>query len=146
VSALRIKHTFRLPPELSAQLADYAGRKRVAQALVVETALAAFLSGDSSEHLEGALSRRLDRITRQSERLAWHVELGNETLALFVRFWLVNNPPLPDPPLPDAALAAAQAMGKERWERFVETLNRRMEFGPRLRSEISDDVEKREGG
>lgn len=136
MSALRVKHTFRLPPDLSAQLADYAARKRVTQALVVETALASFLSGDSAEHLEAALSRRLDRMTRQADKLAWHVELTNETLALFVRFWLVNNPPLPD-----AALAAAQAMGKERWERFIETLNRRMEFGPRLRNEISEDIE-----
>lgn len=136
MSRLRIKHTFRLPPDLSAQLADYAARKRLTQALVVETALASFLSGDSSEHLEAVLSRRLDRLTRQSERLAWHVELGNETLAMFVRFWLANNPPLPD-----AALPAAQAMGKERWERFIETLNRRMEFGPRLKNEISEDVD-----
>lgn len=135
MTGLRIKHTFRLPPELSVQLADYAARKRVTQALVVETALASFLSGDSAEHLEAALGRRLDRLSRQSDRLAWHLELGNETLALFVRFWLVNNPPLPD-----AALAAAQAMGKERWERFIETLNRRMEFGPRLKNEIAEDV------
>ncbi|WP_315760814.1 CopG family transcriptional regulator [Sphingomonas sp. Y38-1Y] len=135
MSRLKVKHTFRLPPDLSAALADYAARKRVTQALVVETALATFLSGDTSEHLEAALSRRLDRINRQADRLAWHVELGNETLALFVRFWLRNNPPLPD-----AALAPAQAMGKERWQRFVETLNRRMAFGPRLRNEISEDV------
>ena len=142
MKSLRIKHTFRFRPELSKELADYAARKRVSQALVVETALSSFLSGDGAEHLEAVLSRRLDRMTRQSERTAWHVELGNETLALFIRFWLVNNPPLPD-----AALAAAQAMGKERWERFVETLNRRMEFGPRLKSEISEDVEsEREPG
>lgn len=136
MSAHRIKHTFRLPPDLSAALADYAARKRVTQALVVETALASFLSGDSAEHLEAALSRRLDRLTRQADKLAWHVDLGNETLALFIRFWLVNNPPLPE-----AALSAAQAMGKERWQRFVETVNRRMEFGPRLRNEISEDVD-----
>ena len=36
---MRTKHTFRLPPDLAAQLADYAHRKRVPQALVVETAL-----------------------------------------------------------------------------------------------------------
>ena len=136
MSAHRIKHTFRLPPDLSAALADYAARKRVTQALVVETALASFLSGDSAEHLEAVLSRRLDRLTRQADKLAWHVDLGNETLALFIRFWLVNNPPLPE-----AALSAAQAMGKERWQRFIETVNRRMEFGPRLRNEISEDVD-----
>lgn len=135
MTGLRIKHTFRLPPALSSELADYAARKRITQALVVETALASFLSGDSAEHLEAVLSRRLDRLSRQADKLAWHVELTNETLALFVRFWLVNNPPLPD-----TALPAAQAMGKERWERFVETLNRRMEFGPRLKNEISENV------
>ncbi len=136
MTRLRIKHTIRLPADLSAQLADYAGRKRASQALIVETALSSFLSGDSTEHLEAVLSRRLDRLSRQADRLAWHVELGNETLALFIRFWLINNPPLPD-----TALAAAQAMGKERWERFVDTLNRRMEFGPRLKSEITEDVD-----
>ena len=138
MSRLRIKHTFRLPPDLSAQLADYAARKSVTQALVVETALSSFLSGDSSEHLEAVLSRRLDRLSRQADRLAWNVELGSETLALFVRFWLVNNPPLLV-----TARPAAQAMGKERWERFVETLNHRMEFGPRLKNEISEDIEPR---
>jgi hypothetical protein len=136
VSGFRIKHTFRLPPALSSELADYAARKRVSQALVVETALSSFLSGESAEHLEAVLSRRLDRLSRQADKLAWHVDLTNETLALFVRFWLVNNPPLPD-----TAMPAAQAIGKERWERFVETLNRRMEFGPRLRNEISEDVD-----
>jgi hypothetical protein len=28
---MRTKHTFRLPPDLAGQLADYADRKRVAQ-------------------------------------------------------------------------------------------------------------------
>lgn len=140
MTGLRVKHTIRLPPDISRQLADYAARKRVSQALVVETALTSFLSGDSADHLEAVLSRRLDRLSRQADKLAWHVDLTAETLALFVRFWLVNNPPLPD-----TALAAAQAMGKERWERFVETLNRRMEFGPRLKNEISDEVSGYDG-
>ena len=58
---MRTKHTFRLPPELARQLADYANRKRVPQALVVETALASYLSPDGSERMEAALGRRLDR-------------------------------------------------------------------------------------
>ena len=136
MSANRIKHTFRLPPDLSRQLADFAGRKRVSQAFVVETALASFLSPDGSDQLEAALSRRLDRLSRQADLLAWHVEVSNEALALFIRFWLTSNAPLPD-----TALAAAQAMGRERYESFVDALNRRMEFGPRLKDEIAQDVE-----
>ena len=40
---MRTKHTFRLPPDLAGKLADYAARKGVPQALVVEAALASHL-------------------------------------------------------------------------------------------------------
>ena len=137
---MRTKHTFRLPPDLAAQLADYAGRKRVPQALVVETALASYLSPDNSERMEAALGRRLDRLTRQVERLERHVTISNEALALFVRFWLTVTPPLPD-----SAQAAAQAMGRERYEGFVEALGRRLAKGQSLAREISQEVNFNEG-
>lgn len=133
----RIKQTYRVQADLARQLADHARSRRVSQVAILEAALASFLSPDGADRLEAAISRRLDRLTRQTERLAWHVELSNETLALFIRFWLTSTPPLPD-----TARDAAQAMGKERWERFVESLSRRMEAGPRLARELSQDVRK----
>jgi predicted transcriptional regulator len=132
---MRTKHTFRLPPDLAGKLADYATRKRVPQALIVETALASFLSPDASERLEGALGRRLDRLTRQVERLERHVTITNEALALFVRFWLTATPPLPD-----VAQPAAQAKGRERYEGYVEALGRRLAKGQTLADEISQDI------
>ena len=137
---MRTKHTFRLPPDLAAQLADYACRKRVPQALVVETALTCHLSPDNSERMEAALGRRLDRLTRQVERLERHVTISNEALALFVRFWLTVTPPLPD-----TAQPAAQAKGRERYEGFVEALGRRLAKGQSLAQEISQDVLPRSG-
>src|SRR5215213_5550778 len=133
---MRTKHTFRLPPDLAIKLADYATRKRVPQALIVETALASFLSPDASERLEGALGRRLDRLSRQVERLQRHVTITNEALALFVRFWLTATPPLPDTSQP-----AAQAKGRERYEGYVEALGRRLARGQTLAQEISLDIE-----
>jgi predicted transcriptional regulator len=132
---MRTKHTFRLPLDLAGQLADYADRKRVPQALVVETALSSYLSPDNSERMEAALGRRLDRLTRQVERLERHVTISNEALALFVRFWLSVTPPLPD-----TAQPAAQAKGRERYEGFVEALGRRLAKGQSLAQEISQEV------
>src|ERR1700761_2838829 len=132
---MRTKHTFRLPPELAKQLADYAGRKRLHQAFVVETALSSYLSPDNSERMEAALGRRLDRLTRQVERLERHVTISNEALALFVRFWLTVTPPLPD-----TAQPAAQAKGRERYDGFVEALGRRLAKGQSLAQEISQEV------
>ena len=110
-------------------------RKRVPQALVVETALSSYLSPDNSERMEAALGRRLDRLTRQVERLERHVTISNEALALFVRFWLTVTPPLPD-----TAQPAAQAKGRERYEGFVEALGRRLAKGQTLAGEISQDA------
>src|SRR5665213_3677942 len=133
---MRTKHTFRLPPDLAGQLADYATRKRVPQALVVETALASYLSPDGADRLEAALGRRLDRLNRQLERLERHAAISNETLALFVRFWLTHTPPLPD-----TVLSAAQAKGRERYEGFVEALGRRLARGKTLADELTQEID-----
>ncbi len=132
---MRTKHTFRLPPDLAGKLADYAARKRVPQALVVEAALASHLSPDGADRLEAALARRLDRMTRQMERIERHVTISNEALAVFVRFWLTSTPALPD-----TALAAAQTKGRERYDGFVEALGRRLARGRKLADEVSSDV------
>ncbi len=132
---MRTKHTFRLPPYLALKLADYAQRKRVPQAFIVETALASFLSPDGSEKLEGALGRRLDRLIRQVERLERNATISSEGLALFVRFWLTATPPLPD-----TAQLGAQAKGRERYEGYVEALGRRLAKGRTLADEISQDI------
>jgi predicted transcriptional regulator len=133
---MRTKHTFRLPPDLALRLADYASRKRVPQALIVETALTSFLSADASEKLEGALGRRLDRLVRQVERLERNVTISSEALALFVRFWLTATPPLPD-----AAQPAAQAKGRERYAGYVDALGRRLAKGRTLAAEIAQEIE-----
>ena len=137
---MRTKHTIRLPPDIAGQLADYASRKRVPQSLVVETALSSYLSPDNSERMEAALGRRLDRLTRQVERLERHVTISNEAQALFVRFWLTVTPPLTD-----TAQPAAQAKGRERYEGFVEALGRRLAKGQTLAQEVSQDVVPKAG-
>ena len=132
---MRTKHTFRLPPDLARKLSDYAARKGATQSLVVEAALASHLSPDAADRLEAALARRLDRMSRQIERLERHVDISNEALALFVRFWLTSTPPLPD-----AAQPAAQAKGRERYEGFIEALGRRLARGRKLADEIIHEV------
>src|SRR5260370_16944362 len=111
---MRTKHPSRVPPEPAGRLAEFAKRKRVPQALVIETALASYLSPDGSERIEAALSRRLDRLTRHAERIERHVAISNEALALFVRFWLTATPPLPD-----TAQAAAHAKAPERYDAYI---------------------------
>lgn len=124
---MKSRHTIWLSPAIAEQLAELAIRRRASRAEIVEAALASFLSPDGSERMEAAFSRRIDRVVRKLEELDRNVEVGNEALALFVRSWLTANPPLPD-----AALAAAQANAKERYEGFIRALAKRLEGTERL--------------
>jgi len=130
-----VKRTFRIDAALSRQLDERARSRRVTRTDVVEAALASLLTPDQEERLEAVMGRRLDRLSRQLDRIEWQLDLSNEAFVMFVRAWLANSPPLPD-----AALKATQASSKKRWAAFVDALSRRMELGPKLRDELSRDV------
>ncbi len=132
---MRQKLTVYLPPDLLQQIADLAGRKRLSQSAIVETAVMSFLSPDGAERTEAAFTRRLDLLTRQLQRLERSAGVSMEMLALFVRFWLTVTPPVP----PDAH-AAAQAKAQQRFGMFIEALGRRLQKGHSLLNEIPQDV------
>src|SRR5438309_1230371 len=123
------------PPELLEQVSDLADRKKLSRSAIVEAAVATFLSPDGADRREAAFTRRLDRLSRQMQRLERDVGLTAETLALFIRFWLTITPPLPND-----AQAAAQLKGRERFEGFVEALGRRLQKGQRFLREIPHDI------
>ena len=123
------------PPALLKQIADLADRKGLSRSAIVEAAVASFLSPDGADRREAAFTRRLDRLTRQVQRLERNVGISTEALALFVRFWLTITPPLPSD-----AQAAAQIKGRERYEGFIEALGRRLQKGQSLFQEIPNDV------
>jgi len=123
------------PPELLKQISDLADRKKLSRSAIVEAAVASFLSPDGEDRREAAFARRLDRLSRQMQRLERDVGLTAETLALFIRFWLTITPPLPND-----AQAVAQMKGRERFEGFVEALGRRLQKGQNFLREIPQDI------
>jgi predicted transcriptional regulator len=127
--------TVYLEADLMHALTEYAERRGKPKSLVAEAAIAAFLSPDAAERQEATLARRLDRITRQMERLERDVGISVETVALFIRFWLMATPSLPE-----QSQAAAHAKGAERYEGFVQALGRRLAKGPGFIKEVTLDV------
>lgn len=124
-----------LDPNIMGMLADYAARREQSQSMIAEAAIASFLSPDDSERREAIVAKRLDQIDRRMTRLERDVGIAVETLAIFVRFWLTTTPALPEP-----AARAARSKAGERYEAFITALGRRLAKGPKLRQEISEDV------
>src|SRR3546814_515794 len=123
------------PPEMLKQIVELADRKKLSRSAIVEAAVASFLSPDGADRREAAFTRRLDRLSRQAQRMERDLGVTAETLALFVRFWLTITPPLPNDDQ-----GAAQIKGRERFDGFIEALGRRLQKGQSFLREIPDDI------
>lgn len=124
-----------LDSEIMDSLASYAARRDHSRSLIAEAAIASFLSPDAAERQEAATTKRLDQLDRRMNRMERDLSIAVETLAVFVRFWVTTNPPLPEP-----AQAAARAKAGERYDAFVTALGRRLAKGPKLHQEIAEDI------
>ena len=123
-----------IEPEHARRLDQLAVHKGVSKSAVIAAALASFLSPDGGDQREAALAKRLDRLTRQFERLERDQNVLIETVALYVRYSLPVSIPVPE-----GQQDAARAQGKARFEQFVEQLGRHLLRG---RSLVRDVVEE----
>jgi len=124
-----------LDPALMTQLAELAGRKKKSMSLVAEAAIASFLTPDEADRREAAVVRRLDRLTRQVERLERDLAISVEATALFIRFWLMITPSVPND-----FQAVAQAKARERFASFLQMLGQRLATGRRVFQDVAADI------
>ncbi|ALY42807.1 CopG family transcriptional regulator [Burkholderia vietnamiensis] len=123
-----------IQPEHAQRLDELAAKKGVSKSSIVAAALASWLSPDAADQREAAIAKRLDRLSRQAERMERDQNIAIETLALFIRYYLTVSTPVPE-----AHQDAARAQGKARFEQFVEQLGRHLLRG---RSLVRDVVEE----
>ena len=124
-----------LEPALMAQLTELANRKKQSMSLVAEAAIASFLTPDDSDRREAAVTRRLDRLVRQADRLERDLAVSVEAMALLIRYWLTVTPSIPDD-----FQVVAQAEGRDRFASFLKMLGQRLASGTKVYQEVVDDV------
>lgn len=118
-----------------ARLKALAARPQQNESGVVDKALDTYFSS-SPDSLGGhAILRRLDRLTRQFDRLEQKDLVLGETLALFVRYFMMITPPVPAD-----RQDAARAAGDLRFETFIDQLGIELQAGRRLLQRALDQV------
>ncbi len=132
---MTVAKSVRIPADLGDQLGREAARRGVTQTALVEAALRGFLTPEAADRRDEVLIRRLDRITRSLGRLSRDHVVISETLALFVRYFLVVTPPVSDD-----EQDAARALGLERFEYFVTQLAERIAGGRTLLNDVLDEI------
>ncbi|EMO3655016.1 MAG: ribbon-helix-helix domain-containing protein [Proteobacteria bacterium] len=134
--ATRTRLNLYFDPALMPQIESLALRRKVSKSAIVEAAVMSYLSGDSADRLEAAMSRRLDKLGRQIDTLDMDLAVLGETVAQFIHFWMSLTPPLSG-----ATQSAARAKGAERFEGFIQTLGKRLATGDRFLKELSRDLD-----
>lgn len=124
-----------IAPTHASRLDELAAKKGVSKSSIVAAALASWLSPDAGDRREAAMARRLDRLSRQFERLERDQNILIETLALYVRYYLTVSTPIPE-----SHQAAARAQGKVRFEQFVEQLARHLTRGRGLVRDLVEEL------
>ena len=125
-----------IQPDHAKRLDELAAKKGVSKSSIVAAALASWLSPDAGDQREAAMAKRLDRLSRQFERLERDQNIQIETLALFVRYFLTVSTPVPE-----AHQEAAKAQGKARFEQFIEQLGRHLLRGRSLVKDVIEDIQ-----
>jgi len=125
-----------IPPEHARRLDELAVKKGVSKSSIVAAALASWLSPDAGDQREAAIAKRLDRLSRQYERLERDQAILIETVALYVRYYLTVSTPVPE-----AHQDAARAQGKARFTQFVEQLGRHLLRGHSLLRDLVDEIQ-----
>ena len=129
----KIKLTVYLSRTVAGQL-DLACKDRTKnKSKLTETALAQLLNPQHDE--DKAMPRRLDKLSRDVSLIHRHQQIVIESFGMFVRHYLAMSPPLPP-----AEQQAAQALGQQRFQRFVEQLGRRLASTSTLVSEITEQL------
>lgn len=123
------KYQFTIGEPLRRRLDELSGANNVTRSAIVVDALRAWLDRKGDDDLELRFAARLDRMSRQLARIERNGHIELETLALFIRYMLTINAPLPE------GDEAARAIGRDRFAAFIERVGRqlasgRFTFGP----------------
>ncbi|WP_430292926.1 CopG family transcriptional regulator [Pseudomonas sp. B1-22] len=125
-----------IQPEHAKRLNELAIKKGVSKSSIIAAALASWLSPDSGDQREAAIAKRLDRLSRQFERLERDQNILIETVALYVRYYLTVSTPVPE-----AHQEAARAQGKLRFAQFIEQLGRHLQRGRSLVNDVHEEIQ-----
>lgn len=125
-----------IQPEHAKRLNELALKKGVSKSSIIAAALASWLSPESGDQREMVIAKRLDRLSRQFERLERDQNILIETMALYVRYYLTVSTPVPE-----AHQEATRAQGKLRFTQFVEQLGRHLQRGRSLVRDVHEEVQ-----
>jgi hypothetical protein len=131
----KVRHQLFLDADISEKLEALAAKPGASKSAILADAIIAWLNRRGSNELDERFGLRLNRISAQLNRIERDSLVMLETLALFVRYQLTVTAPLPEPD------SAARAVGRDRFQAFVDQVGRQIAGGGRTLTVKADGEE-----
>ena len=122
---MKVRQNLYIDRSLSDALDALASRPGANKSRIVNDALGGYLARRATREVDDLFKARLDRISRELGATRRDLEVLLESVALFVRYQLTVSAPLPE------ADAAALAVGRDRFEKFIAQVGRQIAGGRR---------------
>jgi hypothetical protein len=123
--AERVRHQLFLPKPLSDRLEQLAAAPGACKSSILADAVDAWLTRRGESEIDERFGHRMDRMSVALGRIERDLHILAETLALFVRYELTIHPPLAE------SDQAGRALGRQRFEAFVDQVGRAVAGGGR---------------
>ena len=132
---MKARFSFYLSPEATRLLRQAGMRNGTSRSGIADEAIKAFLSPKPETGLEPAIVRRLNSHSKALGNLQRDLAIVTETLGLFVRYFLIVTPPVPE-----SEQEEAKILGRDRFHRFVAQVGRRLGSDQRLISQVLETI------
>jgi predicted transcriptional regulator len=134
-SPIKYRHQLYLPADLSERVEALAAKPGASKSAILADALQAWVTRRGTHELDDRFGLRLDRMSTEFGRFARNQEVMMESLALFIRYFLTINAPLPE------SDQAARAVGRDRFQAFIDQVGRNLARGQRTlaRAKAADE-------
>jgi hypothetical protein len=121
--------------DIARTLDKFAAQQQLKKSAVVEAAVREYLAPDRADIREAALTKRIDRLSHQIEKIEQDLIILTEATAIYIRYYLSVVTPIPE-----SHQDAARAQGKLRFAQFIEQLARHLQRGNSLARDLHDEL------
>jgi len=121
----QVRYQLFLPKAVAERFEKLAAAPGASKSRLLAAAVDAWLNRRGADELEQRFALRLDRLSNQLARIERDGHVSIESLALFIRYMLTVNAPLPE------GDEAARAIGRDRFNAFVLRVGQQLASGRR---------------
>lgn len=132
---MKPRHNIYIDEETTVELEALVAKPGASKSAIISDAIRHYIRHRGAHEIDEALKIRLDKLSRENASIRRDIDVLTESLAFFVKLYLTFNA---HTPVPDQA---AQAVARDRFQKFIEQVGRQIAGGKRSLGQHQEESE-----